>query len=104
MLMRTPRPEGQSEPDAEHLDNMLDEALRETFPASDPIAITIDKPLKSIASEEHQAPDNLATSPRTTFSGAEPKPALVSFYDANLWGINQIFDWWSLLLGGRGGK
>ena len=43
--MRTPRPERQSEPDAEHLDNMLDEALRETFPASDPIAITIDKPL-----------------------------------------------------------
>jgi hypothetical protein len=104
MLMRTPRPEGQSEPDAEHLDKMLDEALRETFPASDPIAITIDKPLKSIASEEHQGPDNLATSPRTTFSGTEPKPALVSFYDANLWGINQIFDWWSLLLGGRGGK
>jgi len=63
--MRTPRPERQSEPDAEHLDNMLDEALRETFPASDPIAITIDKPLKSIASEEHQGPDNLATSPRT---------------------------------------
>jgi hypothetical protein len=104
MLMRTPRPEGQSEPDAEHLDKMLDEALRETFPASDPIAITIDKPLKSIASDEHQGPDNLATSPWTTFSGTEPKPALVSFYDANLWGINQIFDWWSLLLGGRGGK
>jgi len=20
----------------------------------------------------------------------------VGFYDANLWGINQIFDWWSL--------
>jgi hypothetical protein len=60
MLMRTPRPEVRSEPDAEHLDKMLDEALRETFPASDPIAITIDKPSKSIASEE-QGPDNLAT-------------------------------------------
>jgi hypothetical protein len=34
MLMRTPRPEGRSEPDAEHLDNVLDEALRETFPSS----------------------------------------------------------------------
>jgi hypothetical protein len=86
---RTSRPEGRNEPDAEHLDKMSDEALRETFPASDPIAITIDKPLKSCASEEHQGPDNRATSPRTT-------PALVSFYDANLWGINQIFDWWSL--------
>jgi hypothetical protein len=114
MLMRTPRPEGvafdkrkkvrMSEPEAAHLDKMLDEALRETFPASDPIAITIDKPLKAIASEGVQGPDNLATSPRTTVSGTEPKPALVSFYDANLWGINQIFDWWSLLLGGRDGK
>jgi hypothetical protein len=47
-------PGGQSEPDAEHLDNMLDEALRETFPASDPIAITIDKPLKSIASDSEE--------------------------------------------------
>jgi len=32
--MRMPRPERQSEPDAEHLDKMLDEALRETFPSS----------------------------------------------------------------------
>jgi hypothetical protein len=36
-----------SEPDAGHLDKMLDEALRETFPASDPIAITIDKAIVS---------------------------------------------------------
>jgi hypothetical protein len=101
MLMRTTRPEVRSQPDAEHVDMMLDEALRETFPASDPIAI--DRPLKSVASEE-QGPDNLATSPLTTFIGTEPKPAVVSFYDANLWGINRIFDWWSLVLGGRGGK
>jgi hypothetical protein len=63
--MRTPRPEGMafdkrikvrgSEPDAAHLDKMLDEALRETFPASDPIAITIDKPLKAMASEGYRA-------------------------------------------------
>jgi hypothetical protein len=114
MLMRTPRPEGmafdkrkkvrRNEPEAAHLDKMLDEALRDTFPASDPVAITIDKPLKAIASEGVQGPDNLALSPRTTVSGTEPEPALVSFYDANLWGINQIFDWWSLLLGGRDGK
>jgi hypothetical protein len=84
MLMRTPRPEVGSEPDAEHRDKMLDEALQETFPASDPIAITIDKPLKYIASED-QGPENRATSARTTFGGTEPKPALTSFYDANLW-------------------
>jgi hypothetical protein len=27
--------------DAEHLEAMLDEALKETFPASDPVAVTI---------------------------------------------------------------
>jgi hypothetical protein len=38
----------------------LDEALRETFPASDPIAITIDRPSKAIAAEQLQSPDDLA--------------------------------------------
>jgi hypothetical protein len=38
-----------SETEAAHLDNLLDEALWETFPASDPIAITIDKPSKGVA-------------------------------------------------------
>jgi hypothetical protein len=46
-----------SEAEAVHLDNLLDEALRETFPASDPIAITIDKPPKGIA-----PPDDLHNS------------------------------------------
>jgi hypothetical protein len=114
MLMRTPRPEKmaidkrkkvlRNEPETAHLDKMLDEALRETFPASDPIAITIDKPLKAVASEEPLGPDTLAPSLRTTAGGTEPKPTLVGFYDANLWGFNQIFDWWSLLLGVRRGK
>jgi hypothetical protein len=27
---------------ADHLDDLLDEALKETFPASDPVAITVD--------------------------------------------------------------
>ncbi len=36
-----------SDPGAAHLDKMLDEALRETFPASDPVAITIETPLKA---------------------------------------------------------
>jgi hypothetical protein len=35
-----------SDPGAAHLDKMLDEALRETFPASDPVAITIETPLR----------------------------------------------------------
>jgi len=36
-----------SDPGSAHLDKMLDEALRETFPASDPVAITIEKPSKA---------------------------------------------------------
>jgi hypothetical protein len=74
MLMRTPRPEEialekgkrrrRSEAEATHLDKLLYDALRETFPASDPIAITIDKPWKANAPEGLQSPDNLAISRR----------------------------------------
>jgi hypothetical protein len=63
MLIPTPRPKGtvfekrkgvrESDPGAAHLDKMLDEALRETFPASDPVAITIETPLKAIALDDH---------------------------------------------------
>jgi hypothetical protein len=55
MLIRALRPKGRavkkrktlrgSDPGAAHLDEMLDEALRETFPASDPVAITIETPI-----------------------------------------------------------
>lgn len=57
--MRAPRPRGRasekrkavrrSDPGAAHLDKMLDEALRESFPASDPVAITIETPWKAVA-------------------------------------------------------
>ena len=40
-----------SESEVAHLDRLLDEALRETFPASDPVAITIDGPSKAVCSE-----------------------------------------------------
>jgi hypothetical protein len=51
LLNRENKPSGLSSSEAEtvHLDNLLDEALQETFPASDPIAITMDKPSKGIA-------------------------------------------------------
>ena len=52
MLTRSLRPQGNSiekgewrrlsDAEAAHLDMLLDDALRETFPASDPIAICID--------------------------------------------------------------
>jgi hypothetical protein len=91
-----------NESEAVHLDRLLDEALRETFPASDPIAITIDRPSKAIAAELLQSADDPAMSAPLT--ATEPKSALLSFYDAHLWGINQIFDWWLLLLGCRASK
>jgi hypothetical protein len=47
-----------SESDAVHLDRLLDEVLRETFPASDPIAITIDRPSKAIVAELLQSADD----------------------------------------------
>lgn len=31
-------------PDSDHLDDLLDEALAETFPASDPVAIDVESP------------------------------------------------------------
>jgi len=37
---------------AAHLDQLLDEALEETFPASDPVAIRFDGPLDEVLCEE----------------------------------------------------
>jgi hypothetical protein len=42
MTLKTENLAEAPEPAVSHLEDMLDEALRETFPASDPIAITID--------------------------------------------------------------
>jgi hypothetical protein len=92
-----------SDAEAAHLDMLLDDALRETFPASDPIAICIDRPAEATANNPQEL-DNVAMPLRATPKGPEPKTTLMSYYDANLWGINQIFDWWLLLVGGRGGK
>ena len=41
----TERRERSSEPPAsQHIDDLLDEALDESFPASDPVAISMDRP------------------------------------------------------------
>jgi hypothetical protein len=111
--MRTPRSQGisiekgerrrLSESEAAHLDALLDDALRETFPASDPIAICIDGPLEAPTLGNLQDRDNVATPP-ALLKAAEQKSTLMSLYDANLWAINQIFDWWLRLVGGRTGK
>jgi hypothetical protein len=75
-----------SDSEAVHLDRLLDEALRETFPASDPIAITIDRPSKAIAAELLQSADDAAVSAPPTAD--EPKSVLVSFFDSHLWGTD----------------
>jgi hypothetical protein len=112
--MRTPRSKGisikkgktrrVSEAEAAHLDTLLDDALRETFPASDPIAICIDRPLEALTLSDLQDPDNVALPPQAGLKATQPKSALLSLYEANLSGINQIFDWWLALVGGRNGK
>ena len=114
MLIRTARPEeialekGRrrrlSAPEAAHLDKLLDDALRETFPASDPIAITIDKSSQAIAPDNPEDPDNVAISPEANLKVTEPKLTLMSPYGAHLWAIKQIFDWWLSPVGGRAGK
>jgi hypothetical protein len=113
MLMRTSRSQGSiekrerrplSDAEAAYLDTLLDDALRETFPASDPIAICIDRPLEALTLGNVRDPDNVAMPPQAILKATEPQSTLMSLYDANLWGINQIFDWWLLLVGGRTGK
>src|ERR1700760_767225 len=47
-LQKRNRRPGLSRSEAAHLDRLLDEALRETFPASDPIAITVEKSPKGV--------------------------------------------------------
>jgi hypothetical protein len=62
---------------------LLDEALQGTFPASDPIAITVDKPSKDIAPNGDHSPDGpsmAAGSPELVVSLAPP---VVDLFDAN---------------------
>jgi hypothetical protein len=94
-----------SKAEAAHLDNLLDEALRETFPASDPIAITIDKPTRRVTPPDNlHGSDSPSMRPGTREVVASRAPPVVGFFDANLWALRQIsdyFDWWCRLLGGR---
>jgi hypothetical protein len=76
-----------------HLENMLDEALRETFPASDPIAITIDQPPPLIAEAESKAMVDAG------------EQSLIGPFNAMLWGPIQFFNWGHSSFGGaRPGK
>jgi hypothetical protein len=88
-----------SKAEAAHLDNLLDEALRETFPASDPIAIIVDKPSKSVAppDELHKA-HNPSTAAESQGVAVDWAPAVFSLFDANLWALRQISSCFDLVV------
>jgi hypothetical protein len=64
-------------------------AKRERSGSAEPC---IDRPSEAIAPDNRQDPDNAAMPLQAILEVAEPKSTLLSLYDANLWGINQIFD------------
>ena len=100
---RNRRP-GLSRSEAAHLDRLLDEALRETFPASDPIAITVEKSSKGVELGGLRSPDEPESLSMPADSVVIWAPPVVGILSANLWALHQIsyfLDWWSVLLGDR---
>jgi hypothetical protein len=107
--LRREKTAGTSESAVSHLEDMLDEALRETFPASDPIAITIAQPPKVVrASKVVVAPSVMRASMVRGPLIADPEPeakigaekqSLPGPFNAMFWGPIQLFNWWSLLMG-----
>ena len=51
-VVRKRQPPAESPTGSAHLDELLDQALEETFPASDPVAIRFDQPCDEILGEE----------------------------------------------------
>lgn len=63
----------------DHIDALLDEALWETFPASDPIAVSIDKGIRGSASGKPGSKESIATCSATDGVAADvgiPQPAI----------------------------
>jgi hypothetical protein len=103
--LRTKKVAGGPEAAVAHLEDMLDEALRETFPASDPIAITIDHPVPKVVRASKVVRDSVV--PLMAEAVQAPKVEEHSPggpFKAMLWGPTQIFNWWSFLIGGRTGQ
>ena len=63
-MQATKRPRTSPEAAKTHLDQLLDEALTETFPASDPIAIDVE-PQIARAGSSHNAPGSRSAQKRT---------------------------------------
>jgi hypothetical protein len=95
---------------ASHSEDMLDEALRETFPASDPIAITIDHRAPKGARASKVMRDSIVRGPliaeaeQGAKAVAAEEHSLSGHFKAMLWGPTQIFNWWSFLIGGKIGQ
>jgi hypothetical protein len=103
-LRKRNRRPGLSRSEAAHLDRLLDEALRETFPASDPIAITVEKSSKGVELGGLRSPDEPESLSMPADSVVIWAPPVVGILSANLWALHQIsyfLDWWSVLLGDR---
>jgi hypothetical protein len=88
-----------------HLDNLLDEALKDTFPASDPIAITVDRPTRGVVPDSADGFDELSMIARAQEAAEPVTPPPADFFGMNLWAVHQIssyyFEWWWFLLGAR---
>ena len=70
-----PLPPNERHSISRHLDALLDEALKETFPASDPVAITLDRPFG-----EQREPDDAPVIPdgsRARVSAKRADPASI---------------------------
>jgi hypothetical protein len=107
--LRAERRAGGPESGVSHLEDMLDEALRETFPASDPTAITIDHPAPKVVRAPTVARDSvegplIAEAEQGAKLIAADEHGLGGPFKAMLWGPIQMFNWWSFLMGGRTGQ
>jgi hypothetical protein len=106
MSLRKRKSAGASAAKNAHLESRLDDALRETFPASDPIAITIDRPPRSKVIRADTRSVIRASVVRGPLMEAEQakvgakERSLAGPFNPMLWGPIQLFNWWSILMGG----
>jgi hypothetical protein len=83
-----------TESETTHLDILLDDALRATFPASDPVSITPDKSSNGIAADEEFTELPKAALPMQAEANSTPKFA--SPWEVNLWPLQvaNFYAWW----------
>jgi hypothetical protein len=110
MSLRKRKSAGASAAKKVDLESQLDDALRETFPASDPIAITIDRPPRSKVILASKVVDTRSVIRASVVRGplmeaeqakvGAKERSLAGPFNPMLWGPIQLFNWWSILMGG----